>query len=120
MDDVTLNGGIHQRAGVQDLLRVQEERPPVAPLEPADSGSSDDQEGTASHQQGSADRALQTAFAKDNIRLKIEVDKETGDFVYLGIDSETGEVVKQYPPEEIVRRVRHYRDVAGLTVDTKL
>jgi flagellar protein FlaG len=121
MDDITLNGGIHQRAGVQDLIRAQEERPAVAPPEPTDTGSSDDQGGAAGQQQQDrADRVLRNAFANENIRLKIEVDKETGDFIYLGIDSETGEVVKQYPPDEIVRRVKHYRDVAGLAVDTKL
>ncbi len=127
MDDLTV-GGVSQRSpGVQDIARIQEGRPAVAPPEPADSGSS---ENSQSNAQGGnsgetlrarSERVLSNAFSGKNVHLRIEVDKENGGFVYLGIDSETGEVVKRFPPEEVVQRIKSYRGgVEGVAVDRKL
>ncbi len=52
-----------------------------------------------------------------NTRLRIDRDDETGRFVYLNIDNESGEVIKQFPPESILEFLSYYREVAGLTVD---
>ena len=54
-----------------------------------------------------------------NTRLRIDRDDETGRFVYLNIDNESGEVIKQFPPESILEFLSYYREVAGLTVDDK-
>ncbi|WP_262691431.1 flagellar protein FlaG [Kordiimonas aestuarii] len=52
-----------------------------------------------------------------NTRLRIDRDDETGRFVYLNIDNESGEIIKQFPPESILEFLSYYREVAGLTVD---
>ncbi|NVJ97581.1 MAG: flagellar protein FlaG [Alphaproteobacteria bacterium] len=52
-----------------------------------------------------------------NTRLRIDKDDETGRFVYLNIDAESGEVIKQFPPESILEFLSYYREVAGLAVD---
>ncbi|MFC4349657.1 flagellar protein FlaG [Kordiimonas lipolytica] len=54
-----------------------------------------------------------------NTRLRIDKDDETGRFVYKNIDTETGDVIKQFPPESILEFLSYYRHVAGLAVDDK-
>lgn len=54
-----------------------------------------------------------------NTRLRIEQDEETGRFVYRSIDKETGEVVRQFPAEEMLNLIARFRDAAGLIVDSK-
>ena len=55
-------------------------------------------------------------------RLSIAFDQASNRFVYRGIDSETGEVVNQLPPEEALRRFAYLRELAsqrsGRDVDT--
>jgi len=45
--------------------------------------------------------------------LQFSVDEESGDTVIKVVDSETNEVVRQIPSEEIVRLRQHMRDAAG-------
>ncbi|WP_020401039.1 flagellar protein FlaG [Kordiimonas gwangyangensis] len=70
-----------------------------------------------------AAKALEKFIPEDqalpNTRLRIDRDDETGRFVYLNIDNESGEVIKQFPPESILEFLSYYREVAGLTVDDK-
>ncbi len=51
------------------------------------------------------------------LRLRIEYDQAAGDFVYYGVDPQTGQVVNQYPPKEVLARAAYLRQVAGLVVD---
>ncbi len=52
-----------------------------------------------------------------NTRLRIELDEEEGRFIYQSIDRETGEVVSQFPPEEIIDLLRQFRSPTGIAVD---
>lgn len=52
-----------------------------------------------------------------NTRLRIDQDDETGRFIYQNVDAESGEVIKQFPPESILEFLSYYREVAGLAVD---
>jgi uncharacterized FlaG/YvyC family protein len=54
-----------------------------------------------------------------NTKLEIEKDKKTGTFIYRSVDPETGEVVRQWPPEEILKLRAALRDMEGLLVDEK-
>lgn len=49
--------------------------------------------------------------------LEISQDSETGRFVYKRIDVETGEVVQQFPPEEVLNFITRFREAAGLLID---
>lgn len=49
--------------------------------------------------------------------LEILLDEETDRFIYQAIDTETGEVIRQFPPEEILRVVRAVREIEGLVLD---
>jgi uncharacterized FlaG/YvyC family protein len=52
-----------------------------------------------------------------NLRLRIEHDAGSGNYVYKGIDRETGEVKRQWPAEEILRLHAFLRELDGLVVD---
>ncbi|MBL4601471.1 MAG: flagellar protein FlaG [Emcibacteraceae bacterium] len=55
-----------------------------------------------------------------NTKLSIDVDADTGLFVYKGIDKSSGEVVSQFPAEEILALIAHYREAEGIVVDEKV
>jgi flagellar protein FlaG len=52
-------------------------------------------------------------------KLQIEQDEETGAFIYRSVDPETGEVLRQWPSEDILKLRASLRDMEGLLVDKK-
>ena len=44
-----------------------------------------------------------SAIGQPDLRLVIEEDKSSGSFIYKTMDRRTGESVKQYPREEVLR-----------------
>lgn len=54
-----------------------------------------------------------------NTHLRIDKDDDTGRFVYKSVDSESGEVISQFPPETILQMISKFRDPEGLVVDDK-
>ena len=55
-----------------------------------------------------------------NTSLRIDKDEETGRFVYFSIDDESGEVVRQFPPENILEFLSYYRGLEGLLLDENI
>ena len=53
-------------------------------------------------------------------KLIINRDEDTGRFVYQGVDRKTGEVLKQFPPEDIMKYLVSVREAEGLVVDGKV
>jgi flagellar protein FlaG len=53
-----------------------------------------------------------------NHHLQFSIDDKTNTVIVKLIDGETGEVLRQIPPEEIVRLRSYYRDQQGLLVNT--
>ncbi len=76
---------------------------------------------------GSDDPLVQAALALEeilpggefppNTSLRIEQDEESGRFIYQSIDNETGEVVRQFPPEDILEILALFRDPEGVIFD---
>lgn len=54
------------------------------------------------------------------LKLRVRFDEPTGRFVYMGVNAESGEVERQYPPEEALRMIARMHEIAGLTFDEKL
>ncbi|MEZ5757050.1 MAG: flagellar protein FlaG [Emcibacteraceae bacterium] len=52
-----------------------------------------------------------------NTKLSIDVDGESGLFVYKSVDKKSGEVVSQFPAEEVLALIAYYRETEGLVVD---
>ena len=54
------------------------------------------------------------------LRLVIEEDAASGDFVYKTIDRVTGEVLRQFPREEMLRLARGPDYAPGDVIDTEI
>lgn len=50
-------------------------------------------------------------------RLQIDHDEDSGMFVYKTVDPATGEVLRQYPTDEMLRYISYHRSQEGLVVD---
>ena len=77
-------------------------------------GQSDSDEPLASA--AAALEALVGGFTEGG-ELEIVLDEETDRFIYQSVDPASGEVLRQFPPEEILQAVRTIRDLEGLIVD---
>ena len=77
-------------------------------------------EGVPNSKLNELQQLTEQAFAADDLRLSISFEKSIGRFVYRGVDRETGEVVREYPPEEVIERIAHLREIAGITIDRRL
>ncbi len=58
--------------------------------------------------------------ALPNTRLRIDQDNTTGMFLYQSIDKHSGEVVGQWPSDEIVRFISFYREKEGVVIDKSI
>ena len=70
-----------------------------------------------------AEQAIGPFFEDDKIpsgRFSIDQDSDSGRFVYRLIHSDTGEVLKQFPGDYVLRRVAYYRELEGLAVDSRV
>jgi len=52
-----------------------------------------------------------------NSKLQILQDKNTGTFVYRSIDPDTGEVIKQWPPEKLLELREDLKTMEGMLID---
>ena len=64
--------------------------------------------------------AAEDVATRDGVRLSISYDEPAGRFVCQGLDPDTGEVVRQYPPEELLNRAARLREIRGVAVDRDL
>ena len=70
-----------------------------------------------------AEQTIGAFFEDENVpsgRFSIETDKDSGRFVYRLVDTDTGEVVKQFPGDYVLRRIAYYRELEGLSVDSQV
>ncbi len=58
--------------------------------------------------------------ATDNRRLRIEEDEASGLFVYQFVDKTSGEVVRQFPAEEILKLITRIRKAEGIVLDESI
>jgi len=113
---------------------VQPSKPPTAPsdspdLRETEAGVQAAQKAAAANQQAQSDapekaveEALNDRLAKllrSNVRMQVEIDKSTGDFVYKSIDKKTGEVDRQWPAESMLRMLAFFKELDGLLYDKK-
>jgi len=55
-----------------------------------------------------------------NSKLQIERDKETGAFIYRSIDTETGEIIRQWPPEQLLKLREYMAQMEGMLIDKEV
>ena len=55
-----------------------------------------------------------------NSKLQIEQDKETGTFIYRSVDPDTGQVLKQWPSEQMLKLREHLTEMEGVLFDKEV
>ena len=53
-------------------------------------------------------------------KVVFHVSVETGDLLIQVVDGETGDIVRQIPPDEVIAFMRRFREVLGLLLDEKI
>lgn len=54
---------------------------------------------------------------QENVKLEINLDEDSGRFVYQSINRDSGEIIKQFPPEDLLDILSKFREIEGLAVD---
>lgn len=63
-------------------------------------------------------KASPPAIQASNTTLTIERDEATDRYVFRTVDKSTGEVIRQYPTEQMLSLFARARRLTGLTIDT--
>jgi len=61
--------------------------------------------------------AFNEVFKQANVGVRYQVDKKTGDLVISLVDRNTQEVLRQVPPEEILRMRQRLEELLGVIFD---
>lgn len=72
---------------------------------------------TAPNAAQSASPFFEPALARRETRLELDIDEATQRVVGRFVDAETGEVVRQVPPEEVIRLLARARELLGAILD---
>lgn len=102
--------------GTEERQKISETRQPRAIADQEDEGRTDD---PRVDRQGAARIVANAMMAEypPNASLEIDVLEDGGGFVYKAVDPETGEVLKQFPAEEVLKRLERMSRLKGLAVD---
>lgn len=98
---------------VEDSSRVAVRRPSVAPVE----RSGEPRQEVTRNEVEKTVESLQAVARALNTRLSFEVDENTGKNIIRVIDSESGEVIRQIPPQEMLDIVSKLKSVIGVLFD---
>jgi flagellar protein FlaG len=60
------------------------------------------------------------AFKEVNIGFKYSIDKKINREVVEVVNTQTGETIRQYPPEEIINMLSRMYDMLGILIDKKM
>jgi flagellar protein FlaG len=55
-----------------------------------------------------------------NSKLQIERDQTTGTFIYRSVDADTGQLIKQWPSEQLLALREYLTQMEGMLVDKKV
>lgn len=96
--------------------RINEERSKTV-SQPVAEGSAQQQSDEILTAEGEISK-MAAGVLSTNGRLSIDQDDVTGDYIYRLVDKETGEVINQWPREEVLKQARIAREqFEGLIVD---
>lgn len=120
-NQVPLVGPLRPDAGIreqQERRILDEQSKKVAPpRDESGSGQASDEILTAEGEIAKMASGVMSA----NGRLSIDQDESSGDYIYRLVDKETGEVINQWPREEVLRRAALAREqYEGLVVDKQV
>lgn len=99
---------IQMPASAAAVARIAPVRPEPA-IEPAKPPQTENRSSDKKHE--NEQQAASSANAAANRRLTITRDETLKSFVYRSIDDDSGEVVWQWPAEDMLRRAQHLRQL---------
>lgn len=110
--------GTSEIASIQSAAsqQVQQQEPVVAndrEVQPAPEQAQDVPEMTAEEMQAVADK-LNEFMQNGQRNLNFSVDKDTDEMVIKVMDTETQEVIRQFPSEEALKLTKHIEGMMGL------
>jgi flagellar protein FlaG len=117
-DERTINGKTNSNPVVENkfvAIKVTEESPQISKekaLEEKDSMTVPQLEKVA--------KQLQEFIGTMNRGLEFSVDKDSGRDVIKVIDKKSGELIKQYPSEEVLSLVSKLSEATGTFIDSKI
>ena len=65
-------------------------------------------------------RAIQEEVGSEDIRLNYSVDQPTGEIVVTVIDGQTGKVIRQIPPQELLALAESMKEFESIFFDKKV
>jgi len=98
-------------------------RPQSSPLPPVPGAVNPQTNLAPDHRITHLEAAVEKLVKKNlpsNSKLQITRDSDTGAFVYRSVDPETGEVIRQWPSEQILSLRESLRELEGVLVDTEV
>ena len=94
------------------------DRPTLSP-ESGHVSQFDNTESTNGSDLGQFAEALESVTKRLNSNIRLDIDEPTGRVVAKIIDRDTNEVVRQIPPEEMLRIAARLNDLVGLLFDAE-
>jgi len=110
---------ISNAPNLRDVGAVQS-RPQSLPVHPSPGAVNPQTNLPPDHRVAELEKTVDNLIKKslpDNSKLQISQDKDTGTFVYRSIDPSTGEVIRQWPPEQLLKLRESLRQMDGMIVD---
>ncbi len=108
---ITVQFQIADRLNRRAAVSHQEGKPAPTPVSPAPAKAD-------ARDVKQAVQELNEGFTSLNYHLQFSLDEKTDSVVVKLINSDSGEVVRQIPPEEILRLRAYYKEQQGLLVNT--
>jgi flagellar protein FlaG len=97
---VAAKGGSGRSAWSQEASKSAEEPEPVGPEKPA----------------ADMNAPVEPVVNGDGLKLRFYQDRDAGVRVIQVVDAETGDVIRQIPPEEVVNFMRRFEEAKGYFV----
>ncbi|SLN77145.1 flagellar protein FlaG [Oceanibacterium hippocampi] len=119
--------GLAQTRGVGEVKATAETRPAKKESETVEPIVKREEEADVKDERKSLREILETTLNSavqlpdyPNARFAVDFHKESNNFVYLLVNNEDGEVIKQFPSEEALKRIAYFRGLSGLSVDKQV
>lgn len=110
---------INISAGVQDIaLTKHDSKEPLSAKIQTKDASGEESANARIEPLNTDGAAAREVVLEENVVLRISYDNGSGRFIYSGVDKATGDVVRQYPPEGVLKLLAQRREeAAGLLID---
>lgn len=59
-------------------------------------------------------------FELVDMHFRFKIHKETNDIIVQIVDTQTGEVIREFPPEKILNMISEFLKMSGLIIDKKV